>query len=88
MTTQSARSAAARRHGAGFWFVACTFAVTMGFSAAPTPLYVLYQAKDRFGPFTVTLVFAAYAFGVIASLFLAGHVSDWLAAAGCWCPRC
>lgn len=58
--------------------VAATFAVMMAFSAAPAPLYVLYQQKDGFGPFTVTLVFAAYAVGVLASLFLAGHVSDWL----------
>ncbi|GHF67104.1 MFS family permease [Amycolatopsis bartoniae] len=61
----------------GFWLVAYAFAVTMAFSAAPAPLYVLYQAKDGFGPFTVTLVFAVYAVGVLASLFLAGHVSDW-----------
>lgn len=72
----------------GFWLVAYAFAVTMAFSAAPAPLYVLYQAKDGFGPFTVTLVFAVYAVGVLASLFLAYHVSDW---AGrfywCSCPR-
>lgn len=61
----------------GFWLVAYTFAVTMAFSAAPAPLYVLYQAKEGFGPFTVTLVFAAYAVGVLVSLFLAGHISDW-----------
>ncbi|WP_235022949.1 MFS transporter [Amycolatopsis alkalitolerans] len=66
-----------RAHSRGFWLVAYTFAVTMAFSAAPAPLYVLYQAKDGFGPFTVTLIFAAYALGVIASLFLAGHISDW-----------
>ncbi|WP_210716833.1 MFS transporter [Amycolatopsis acididurans] len=66
-----------RRHGLGFWLVAYAFAVTMAFSAAPAPLYVLYQQKDGFGPFTVTLVFAAYAVGVVVSLFLAGHVSDW-----------
>jgi len=68
----------ARRQGVGFWLVAYTFAVTMAFSAAPAPLYVLYQQKDGFGPFTVTLVFAAYAVGVVVSLFLAGHVSDWV----------
>ena len=67
-----------RKHGAGFWAVAYAFAVTMAFSAAPAPLYVLYQEKDGFGPFTVTLVFAAYAIGVAVSLFLAGHVSDWV----------
>jgi hypothetical protein len=67
-----------RSHGRGFWLVAYTFAVTMAFSTAPAPLYVLYQAKDGFGSFMVTLIFAAYAVGVIASLFLAGHVSDWV----------
>ncbi|MDQ0380718.1 MFS transporter [Amycolatopsis thermophila] len=69
---------ASHRHATGFWLVAYTFAVTMGFSAAPAPLYVVYQQKDGFGPFTVTLVFAAYALGVIVSLFMAGHVSDWV----------
>ena len=67
-----------RKHAAGFWVVAYTFAVTMAFSGAPAPLYVLYQQKDGFGPFTVTLVFATYAVGVMVSLILAGHVSDWM----------
>ncbi|HVW40752.1 MAG TPA: MFS transporter [Amycolatopsis sp.] len=67
-----------RKHGVGFWVVAYAFAVTMAFSAAPAPLYVLYQQKDGFGPFTVTLVFAIYAVGVMVSLVLAGHVSDWV----------
>jgi len=62
----------------GFWLVAYAFMVTMAFSALPTPLYVLYQARDGFGPFTLTLVFATYAVGVAVSLLLAGHVSDWL----------
>ncbi|HEY0716192.1 MAG TPA: MFS transporter [Streptosporangiaceae bacterium] len=62
---------------AGFWLVAYAFAVTMAFSAVPTPLYVLYQARDGFGSFTLTLVFAAYAVGVALSLLLAGHLSGW-----------
>jgi MFS family permease len=64
------------RHGHGFWAVAFAFMVVMGFSAVPTPLYGLYAARDGFGSLTITLVFAAYAFGVVASLFLAGHLSD------------
>jgi MFS family permease len=43
----------------------------------PTPLYPLYQQQDGFTSFTVTIVFAVYAVGVITSLLLAGHVSDW-----------
>jgi MFS family permease len=57
--------------------VAYAFTVTMAFSAVPTPLYVLYQDRDGFGSFTLTLIFAAYAVGVALSLLLAGHLSDW-----------
>jgi MFS family permease len=67
-----------RRTGAGFWIAGYAFAVTMAFSTVPAPLYVLYQARDHFGALLVTVIFAAYALGVIASLFLVGHVSDWL----------
>jgi MFS family permease len=67
----------ARRHRAGFWLVAYCFAVTMAFSAIPTPLYVLYQARDGFGSLTLTVIFAVYAAGVAVSLLLAGHLSDW-----------
>jgi MFS family permease len=50
----------------------------MATSTLPTPLYVLYQRRDHFSSFMVSVVFAVYAAGVIASLFLVGHVSDWL----------
>jgi len=50
----------------------------MAFSAVPTPLYVLYQQRDHFSQIMVTIVYAVYAVGVIASLFLAGHISDWV----------
>jgi hypothetical protein len=55
-----------RRYNAAFWIVAYTFAVTMAFSALPTPLYVLYQARDGFSTFMITVIFAAYAVGVVA----------------------
>jgi predicted MFS family arabinose efflux permease len=78
-TTPAPTGAAApgsRRHERGFWVIAYVFAVTMAFAAAPAPLYVLYAAKDGFGSFTTTLIFAAYAAGVALSLYLAGHLSD------------
>jgi MFS family permease len=65
-----------RRHARGFWIVAFVFTITMAFAAAPAPLYVLYQQRDGFSTLTVTAIFAVYAAGVVASLFLAGHVSD------------
>jgi MFS family permease len=64
-------------HGVAFWVVAAAFLLNMAFSAVPTPLYVLYQARDHFSGIVVTIVYAVYAVGVIASLFLAGHISDW-----------
>ena len=73
-----ARPARPARHRTGFWLVGFVFLVTMAFSAVPAPLYVLYASRDRFGPLMITVIFAAYAVGVIASLFLAGHLSDWV----------
>src|SRR3954449_5768432 len=67
-----------RRHAAGRWAVVFAFVAVMAFSTVPTPLYAIYQARDGFSTFVVTLIFAAYAVGVILALFLAGHVSDWL----------
>ncbi|GAB1508369.1 MFS transporter [Actinophytocola sp. KF-1] len=62
----------------GFWIVAATFLVAMAFSTVPTPLWPLYQAADGFPTSMVTVAFSAYAVGVLISLFLAGHVSDWV----------
>jgi hypothetical protein len=67
-----------RHHSFGFWVAALAFLVNMGFSAVPTPLYSLYQRRDHFSTFMVTVVYAVYAVGVIGSLFLGGHVSDWI----------
>ncbi|GLY14544.1 putative multi-drug efflux transporter [Kineosporia sp. NBRC 101677] len=67
-----------RRHGAGFWLIAFAFLTAMAFSTVPTPLYPLYMARDGFSTFMVTVVFAVYALGVVISLVLAGHVSDWV----------
>ena len=78
ITAESGPSRSAFRHRRGFWLVGFVFLVTMAFSAVPAPLYVLYAARDSFGPLMITVIFAAYAVGVIASLFLAGHLSDWL----------
>jgi MFS family permease len=70
--------ASPRRHGVGFWITGYAFLAVMAFSALPTPLYVLYQQRDGFSTFMITVIFAAYAVGVVISLFLAGHSSDWL----------
>src|SRR4029078_3387381 len=45
-------------------------------SAAPTPLYAIYQAQWHFTPITTTVVFGVYALAVLASLLTLGKLSD------------
>jgi MFS family permease len=45
-------------------------------SVTPSPLYRTYSVLWHFSPLTLTLVYATYAFGVLASLLLAGGLSD------------
>ncbi|GAA2221342.1 MFS transporter [Streptomyces indiaensis] len=52
------------------------FAVCMAGTTLPTPLYPLYQDKFGFSELTVTVVYALYAFAVIAVLLLVGNASD------------
>ncbi len=42
----------------------------------PTPLYPLYRQQFGFSELTVTIVYATYAVGVLASLLLFGRLSD------------
>jgi MFS family permease len=66
-----------RHHGLGFWAVALTYLILAAFTTVPSPLYGVYQARDGFSEFMVTVIYAAYALGVIGALALAGHLSDW-----------
>jgi len=45
-------------------------------SAAPTPLYAVYQAAWGFSPVTVTMVFGIYALAVLVTLLVVGSLSD------------
>ena len=58
--------------------VASAFLLVMAYATVPTPLYPLYQEADGFPVSVITLIFAAFAVGVVLSLFLLGHVSDWM----------
>jgi MFS family permease len=60
----------------GFGFVSFVFLVNMFGTTLPTPLYPLFQQRYSFGELMVTVVFAIYAFGVIAGLLLFGALSD------------
>jgi len=60
----------------GFGFVAYAFLVTMIGTTLPTPLYPLFEQRYSFGELMVTVIFAVYAFGVIAGLLVFGNLSD------------
>ena len=47
-------------------------------SAAPTPLYAIYQAQWHFTPITTTVVFGVYALAVLAALLTLGKLSDYV----------
>jgi MFS family permease len=66
----------AARHRFSYWAAAFAFLWLQAFMTAPSPLYGLYARRDGFSSLTITLVYAAYAAGVIVSLFFAGHLSD------------
>ncbi|MEA2154192.1 MAG: hypothetical protein QOE11_332 [Solirubrobacteraceae bacterium] len=61
---------------AAFWFLAVVLGLLLFASSAPSPLYIVYQAQFGFSAITLTSVFAVYALGLLASLVIAGSVSD------------
>ncbi|SCK49727.1 Predicted arabinose efflux permease, MFS family [Streptomyces sp. WMMB 714] len=63
-------------YSVAFWLVAAAFGVTMLGTTLPTPLYVIYQRELRFSTLVITLIYAAYAVGVLAALLLFGRLSD------------
>ncbi|GAB2787206.1 MFS transporter [Halomonas shantousis] len=61
-----------------FLGVAFAFLVTMLGTTLPTPLYPLYRQQFGFSELMITVIFAAYAVGVIAALIVTGRWSDQL----------
>jgi len=47
-------------------------------SAAPTPLFSIYQERFGLSPAMLTLIFAAYAFSLLAALLTVGSLSDYI----------
>ena len=56
--------------------VAAVISLALFASGTPSPLYGTYRELWHFSPVVLTLIYATYAFGVLASLVLAGRVSD------------
>ncbi|GHB00895.1 MFS transporter [Modicisalibacter luteus] len=59
-----------------FLGVAFAFLLTMLGTTLPTPLYPVYQQRFGFSQLMITIIFAAYAVGVIAALITTGRWSD------------
>jgi MFS family permease len=65
-----------RRRTSAFWLVATTVAVVMFASAAPSPLYPVYQQLWGFSSAMLTVIFAVYVGGLLLSLLTVGVLSD------------
>jgi MFS family permease len=78
MTTIARAVPAGRRMSdpAAFAAIAAIFVTFAAASAAPSPLYVVYQHLWGFSPVTLTVIFAVYVVGLIGSLLVLGALSD------------
>ena len=76
-TAAGKRAAQSRSHKA-FVVVAMILGVALAASGAPSPLYVEYAKRWHVSQFELTIVYAAYAAGVIATLLLFSGLSDQL----------
>jgi predicted MFS family arabinose efflux permease len=79
MSTPTSASALPRRVLSGplaYALVAGIIGLALFASGTPSPLYGIYRELWGFSPLVLTLVYATYAFGVLAALILAGRVSD------------
>jgi len=61
---------------AAYWLAAGVIGLGLFASLTPSPLYRSYSVLWHFSPLTLTLIYATYAFGVLAALLLAGGISD------------
>lgn len=62
-----------------FWtlsFHAATLLTFLAASAAPTPLYHIYQETWHFSPILLTFIFSVYAFSLLTTLLIVGSLSD------------
>src|SRR3954452_887777 len=59
-----------------FALVAAIIGLALFASGTPSPLYGTYRELWGFSSVVLTLVYATYAFGVLAALIVAGRISD------------
>ncbi|MBP0460611.1 MFS transporter [Streptomyces montanisoli] len=66
------------RRTRSFRAAAAVLVLFLAASSAPSPLYVIYQRQWHFTAWVLTVVFALYVFGLLASLLVVGSLSDHL----------
>src|ERR1700691_4561106 len=79
-TARAGRAPAARRSRLtgrpALYLLASLVVSLLAASAAPTPLYAIYQRMWGFTPITITIVFGVYAVAVLVALLTLGRLSD------------
>jgi len=68
LATSPAPAARKGRPRSGFWAVAFAFLIVMAVATLPSPLYGIYRTRDHLSALTITVVFAIFAAGTIATL--------------------
>src|SRR3954467_13077328 len=78
MTTTSIPTAARRTlpPAVAYALAGAIIGLALFASGTPSPIYGIYREVWGFSPLVLTLVYATYAFGVLAALLLAGRISD------------
>lgn len=74
----AARTGPRLSRSAGFAAVTAILVLFMVAAGAPTPLYVVYQQQWGFPTSTLTVVFAVYVLGLLATVLVAGALSDYV----------
>ena len=79
-TTFEGRTARSRSlpRPVAFWVAAFAIMTLTAASAAPSPLYPVYQAEYKFSEIILTVIFAVYVFALIMSLLTVGRLSDYV----------
>lgn len=76
MTTPTENPPPATGNKPILWFLAITLLTFLAASAAPTPMYHLYQQDWQFSAAMLTLVFGVYAIALLTALLIFGGISD------------
>ena len=76
MAATALKTRVSTRRRLAFPLLAFAFAAVMLGTTLPTPMYALYAAQMHFAVLTTTIVFAAYAVGVLGALLVFGRWSD------------